>query len=103
MEVRIDVREMVGAEEALRLGLFTKVVPPDVLAEETEAFARLLAAKPPVALALAKEALYQSEERSLDEMLDVELRHQLRCFASEDATEGLNAFLEKRSPKFRGI
>ncbi len=94
--------EMIDAAEALRIGLFNKVVSPDKLAAETDAFARLLAAKPPMALALAKEALYQSEECSLNDMLDVELRHQLRCFASEDATEGLNAFLEKRSPKFRG-
>lgn len=94
--------EMVDAAEALRLGIFTKVVPGDRLAEETGAFARLLAAKPPIALALVKEAVYQSDEGSLDDMLDVELRHQLRCFASDDATEGLNAFLEKRAPKFRG-
>jgi 2-(1,2-epoxy-1,2-dihydrophenyl)acetyl-CoA isomerase len=94
--------EMIDAEEAHRLGIFNKVVSADALVEETDAFARLLAAKPPIALALVKEAIYQSEQGSLDDMLDVELRHQLRCFASDDATEGLNAFLEKRSPKFRG-
>ena len=74
----------------------------DALAGETDAFARLLAAKPPMALALVKEAVYQSDASDLSDMLDVELRHQLRCFASDDATEGLNAFLEKRSPEFRG-
>ena len=39
---------------------------------------------------------------SLDEVLDVELKHQLRCFNSQDAAEGFKAFLEKRKPVFRG-
>ena len=64
--------------------------------------ARAWAAKPPIALALAKQAVYQSGDKSLEAMLDIELEHQLRCFDSKDATEGLNAFLEKRHPLFRG-
>ena len=94
---------MVGAAEALRIGLFNRVVPQDELAEETSKLARELAAKPPKAMALAKQAIFQSGHASLDHMLDVELEHQARCFESEDAVEGLNAFLEKRQPKFRGV
>jgi 2-(1,2-epoxy-1,2-dihydrophenyl)acetyl-CoA isomerase len=94
--------EMVDAQDALRLGLFSRVVPHDRLAEETAALARELAAKPPLALALAKHAIYGSGDRSLEEMLDVELEHQLRCFDSADAREGLQAFLEKRAPAFQG-
>jgi 2-(1,2-epoxy-1,2-dihydrophenyl)acetyl-CoA isomerase len=94
--------EMVPAAEALRLGLFNRVVPHDHLGGETRALAAALAAKPPLALALAKRAIYASGDNSLSQMLDVELEHQLACFRSEDAKEGLQAFLEKRRAAFRG-
>ena len=94
--------EMVNADEAFRLGLFNRVVPHDRLADETRALAAGLAAKPPLALALAKRAIYQSGDHTLDHMLDLELEHQMQCFRSEDSGEGLRAFLEKRPPVFRG-
>ncbi len=94
--------EMLEAEEAQRLGLFDRVVPHEQLEAETAFVARMLAAKPPRALALAKQAVYRSGDASLEEMLDVELAHQLECFQSADAHEGLAAFLEKRTPHFRG-
>lgn len=94
--------EMVPADEALRIGLVNRVVRADELADATRELARMLAAKPPRALALAKQALYASGDRSLSAMLDLELEHQLACFRSADAKEGLAAFLEKRSPAFRG-
>ncbi len=94
--------EMLDAQEALRLGIFSRVVPHDALVGEVTRVAEALAAKPPIALALAKKAIYQSDRRTLDAMLDVELEHQLRCFRSDDAAEGLRAFLEKRAPDFRG-
>jgi 2-(1,2-epoxy-1,2-dihydrophenyl)acetyl-CoA isomerase len=94
--------EMVPAEEALRMGLFSRVVPHDRLASVTREAALALAAKPPRALALAKRAVYASDRHTLDEQLDLELAHQLACFQSEDAREGLAAFLEKRAPEFRG-
>lgn len=95
--------EMVPAEEALRLGLFSRVVPHDQLATVTREAAMGLARKPPKALALAKKAVYASERHTLDDQLDMELAHQLACFQSEDAKEGLAAFLEKRTPRFRGV
>ncbi len=94
--------EMVPADEALRLGIFSRVVPHDQLETETRKLAGMLAAKPPIALALAKRAIYESQQRSLDDMLQMELEHQLTCFESDDAREGLQAFLEKRTPIFRG-
>ncbi len=94
--------EMISAEEALRLGIFNEVVPHEDLTETTRVWATTLAAKPPRALALAKQAIYASETGSLDQMLDIELENQLACFQSEDAREGLAAFLEKRSAEFTG-
>ncbi len=99
----VFLADMIDAAEAHRVGLFNRVVPHEQLAEETLALARTLAAKPPIALALAKRAIYESPQRSLNEMLELELAHQLQCFRSEDAKEGLQAFLEKRSARFRGV
>ncbi len=98
----IFAAEMIDAETAQRIGLFNRVVPHEQLAAETEALARTLAAKPPLALALAKRAVYESGRHDLSEMLDLELEHQLRCFSSDDAKEGLEAFLQKREPTFQG-
>lgn len=98
----IFTAEMVDADEAQRIGLFDRVVPHDRLESETRSLARMLASKPPRALALAKRAVYQSGAATLDEMLDIELANQLECFQSDDAREGLAAFLEKRTPSFRG-
>jgi 2-(1,2-epoxy-1,2-dihydrophenyl)acetyl-CoA isomerase len=92
--------DVIDAAECLRLGLFNRVVPQAELAAETDRVARTLAAKPALALALAKRAVYQSLDRSLPEMLDYELEAQLRCFESRDAAEGMAAFLEKRTPTF---
>jgi 2-(1,2-epoxy-1,2-dihydrophenyl)acetyl-CoA isomerase len=92
--------EIIDAEECLRLGLFNRVVPHDRLGEETLALARMLAAKPALALALAKRAVYRSLSRTLPEMLDYELEAQLRCFESGDAAEGITAFVEKRTAVF---
>lgn len=94
--------EMVAAQDAARLGLFSRVVPHDRLADETRALAAELAAKPPLALALAKQAVYAAERKSLQQMLDVELENQMACFESDDAAEGMAAFLEKRPPTFVG-
>lgn len=94
--------DIIDAQEAHRLGIFDRVVPHDRLMAETRGLARQLAARPPRALALAKEALNKSLGATLEEMLEFELRAQTECFASEDAREGVRAFLEKREPKFRG-
>jgi 2-(1,2-epoxy-1,2-dihydrophenyl)acetyl-CoA isomerase len=94
--------ETLDAFECEKLGLFNKVVPGANLASETFAFARLLAAKPQLPIALAKKAVYASLERPLSEMLDFELKAQLACFDSADAEEGVRAFAEKRAPVFGG-
>jgi 2-(1,2-epoxy-1,2-dihydrophenyl)acetyl-CoA isomerase len=92
--------EIIDAREAERLGLFNKVVPHEDLADATRSWARTLAAKPALALSLAKRAVYDSLDRSLPDMLDYELDAQLRCFESGDASEGIHAFTEKRAALF---
>ncbi len=86
---------LVDAEEALRIGLVNAVADP-VLDRALET-ARTLAAKSPVALRIAKELLNRSPGA-----LDAELESFAELFASEDAKEGLAAFVEKRPPKFVG-
>ena len=92
--------EMIDAVEAERLGLVNRVVPHDALEAATLDWAGRLAAKPALALALAKQALRRSHNSTLDEMLDYEAEAQDRCFRSADALEGTMAFVEKRPPRF---
>jgi 2-(1,2-epoxy-1,2-dihydrophenyl)acetyl-CoA isomerase len=92
--------DIIDARECERLGLFNKVVPQAALREATRDWARALARKPALALALAKRAVYQSLDRTLPDMLDYELDAQLRCFESGDASEGIRAFTEKRAARF---
>jgi enoyl-CoA hydratase/carnithine racemase len=92
--------DLVDARECERLGLFNKVVPHAQLADVTRIWARALAEKPPLAVALVKRAVYESLDRTLPEMLDYELDAQLQCFESGDAREGIRAFTEKRAARF---
>ena len=94
--------EMIDAERAERMGLFNRVVPHERFREEVEAVARTLAAKPPLPLRLAKEAIRRSLGSSLEAMLDFETEMQMACFRSDDALEGVKAFVEKREPRFGG-
>ncbi len=95
--------EVIDADECLRLGLVNRVVPHEALERETRALATTLAAKPPLAIALAKRAVYESLDRSLPEMLDYELDAQLRCFQSGDAATGMRTFLEGKSVAKAGL
>jgi enoyl-CoA hydratase len=90
------------AREALAAGLVARVVAREAWLEEARRVAREIATKGPVANRLAKQAVDRSFEGPLSLGLDYE-RHQLYlAFASEDAKEGIRAFLEKRAPEFTG-
>jgi len=93
---------MVGAEEALAIGLVNRVVPADSLREEAIAWAVQLAAGPPLAVARIKRAVQESLDRDLESMLAIELENQLACFDSQDVKRGLFAFLSKDTPRFEG-
>ena len=94
--------DAIDASEAGRLGIVNQVVSPEELESATMQLAERLRAAPPIALAAAKHAVYMSEAAELEEMLRYETEAQLRCFESDDCHEGIQAFLEKREPKFTG-
>lgn len=91
-----------SAEEAERLGLVNRVVPVESYLEEAMRLARNVASRAPLAVKLAKEAINQAYETTLEEGLEAERRNFYLLFATEDQTEGMQAFLEKREPKFKG-
>src|SRR5258706_2879696 len=94
--------ETIEAEEARRLGLVNKVVPVEFLLEEAKEIAGKIAAKPPLAVRFAKEAIQKALNTTLDEGLEYERKSFYLLFSSEDRREGMKAVLEKRKPEFKG-
>ena len=94
--------EMFSAKEACDWGLVAKTVPGPVLMQEALEAAKKIAAKSPMAIRLAKEAVNKSSEMPLKEGMDFERRNFYLTFASLDQKEGMRAFLEKREPRYTG-
>jgi 2-(1,2-epoxy-1,2-dihydrophenyl)acetyl-CoA isomerase len=94
--------EIIDAEEALRIGYVSKVLPPDELMPYTLEFARKLARGPAVAIQLSKRLAYRGMFTDLDEALEAAQAAMLIAQMTEDAREGPRAFLEKREPQFKG-
>jgi enoyl-CoA hydratase len=101
MEMILSDRR-IGAEEAKSLGLVSRVVPREACVEEAKKVAAEIAKKSPVAVKLAKMAINKAFEMGLSEGLDFERELFYMLFSTEDAKEGMRAFLEKRAPEFRG-
>src|SRR5437773_1316624 len=93
---------MMGAYEAERAGLVNRVVPVEVLAEEAMALAREIATKPPISARLAKAAVLKAFDTTLAEGLQHERESMAAVLETEDAREGITAFLEKHRPNYHG-
>jgi 2-(1,2-epoxy-1,2-dihydrophenyl)acetyl-CoA isomerase len=94
--------DMIGAEEAQKLGLVTWVKPPDQIDVFVDELASRLAAGPPVALAQSKALLNDGADATLRQALANEARAQPGNFATADSIEAYAAFAEKRDPAFTG-
>jgi enoyl-CoA hydratase/carnithine racemase len=94
--------EMIDAQEAFRIGLVNKVVPPDELMNACEEIAQKIINNGPIAVSLAKDAIEVGKNLPLDSAIQYAQKNCITCFATEDMKEGTAAFLEKREAKFKG-
>ena len=92
----------IGAREAERLGLVNEVAGPGDWLERALELAQRVASRPPIAARLAKQAVLAAEETALSAGLEQERRLYELAMATEDRIEGMDAFLEKRRPNFKG-
>lgn len=93
----------ISADEALRIGLVNRVLPPGELLAAAEATAKTIASKGPIAVAHAKRSLRASQELPLAEQNRLEAQLFADCFNNGDQREGMLAFVEKRSPEWPSL
>ena len=91
-----------NAAQAQEMGLITRAVPPEKLDDEVAQILKLLAAKSPIGIKIGKEAFYAMADMPFEDALDFLSQKIAEVAATEDAKEGITAFLEKRPPVFKG-
>ena len=94
--------ERLTADQALSMGLITRVVRPEELDEEVARILKRLAAKSPIGIKIGKEAFYAMADMPFEEAVNFLSGKIAEVAATEDAREGITAFIEKRKPVFRG-
>ena len=94
--------EMIDAKTALELGIVNQIFPAAALEAEVKSLARKIAQGPPLVIRAVKKTLFASESEKLALALGREAEEQSRCYLSQDCSEGISAFFEKRPPKFSG-
>ena len=94
--------KMIDAQEAYRIGLVNKVVPAEELMQAAEEMANEIIANGPIAVQLVKDAVYIGTELPLEAAIEYGHKNVVTSIATEDAKEGLTAFIEKRSPRWQG-
>jgi len=92
----------IPAPECLALGLVNRLCKEGETLDDARALARQLATRPPIATRLIIEAVDEGLDAPIEKGLDVEVRAFLKSLSTEDAAEGIQAFLAKRTPEFRG-
>ena len=94
--------DMISAQEAYQFGLVDRVFKTETLMDEARKFAEKVVANGPLAIRAIKRALQGGIELALQDALDLEFREYTRVALSSDAEEGMRAFMEKKSPSFKG-
>jgi enoyl-CoA hydratase/carnithine racemase len=95
--------EIMDAQEAYQIGLVNRVVPDERLEAETLSLANILASKSPLALQTGKQGIYKMQDIPYHQAVDYMSELFASLASTEDAQEGIKAFIEKRPPKFKGI
>jgi enoyl-CoA hydratase len=94
--------KFISAEEAMKAGLVNRVVAEELYLDEAVKLAKEVTQMSPISIRLAKESVLKAFDSGLQEGLYFERKNFYMCFASEDQKEGMQAFVEKRKPKFEG-
>ena len=94
--------ERLSADQALEMGMITRVVPPEALDEAVAKVVQQLAAKSPIGIKIGKEAFHQMADMPFEAAVDFLSEKIAEVASTEDAKEGITAFIEKRKPVFKG-
>jgi enoyl-CoA hydratase len=92
---------MIGADEALRIGLVNKVVEPEALMDTVLAMAESILTSAPIAVKFAKKCINENYDLTAAEAIELENKYFSKCFATADQKEGMAAFLGKRKAEFK--